>query len=150
MNNIIISFYKDPKTGLSINNTYRNLKKAGHNFTLRQVEESIKSLNEYYKARTYKEQKHLFIKTVTGLMTTYQADIFIIKHMTLIKFVALINVETRKAYVYHLPNRSKAIVELFNNLIKDIPKEQFSSVISTDLGSEFNSKDFIIGLKKRI
>ncbi len=62
MNNIIISFYKDPKTGLSINNTYCNLKKAGHNFTLRQVEETIKSLDEYYKARTYKEQKHLSLK----------------------------------------------------------------------------------------
>ncbi len=107
MNNIIISFYKDPKTGLSINNTYRNLKKEGYNFTLRQVEESIKTLDEYYKARTYKEQKHLFLKTVTGRMTTYQADIFMIKHKTLIKFVALINVETRKAYVYHLPNLKK-------------------------------------------
>ncbi len=89
------------------NNTYLNLKKAGHNFTLRQVEESIKNLDKYYKARTYKEQKHLFLKTVTGLMTTYQADIFMIKHMTLIKFVALINVESRKAYVYHLPNLRK-------------------------------------------
>ena len=29
-NDIIISFYKDPKTGLSINNTFRNLLKAGH------------------------------------------------------------------------------------------------------------------------
>ncbi len=118
MNSIIISFYKDPKTGLSINNTYRNLKKAGHNFTLRQVEESIKTLDEYYKARTYIEQKHLFLKTVTGLMTTYQADIFMIKHMTLIKFVALINVETIKAYVYHLPNLKKeTIVEVFNTAV---------------------------------
>ena len=43
-NDIIISFYKDPKTGLSINNTFRNLLKAGHKFTLRQVQEAIKDL----------------------------------------------------------------------------------------------------------
>ena len=46
-NDIIISFYKDPKTGLSINNTFRNLLKAGHKFTLRQVQEAIKDLDEY-------------------------------------------------------------------------------------------------------
>ncbi len=49
MNNIIISYYKDPKTGLSINNTYRNLKNLGHNFTLRQIEESIKTLMNIIK-----------------------------------------------------------------------------------------------------
>ena len=53
-NDIIISFYKDPKTGLSIN-TFRNLLKAGHKFTLRQVQEAIKDLDEYHKAKTYKE-----------------------------------------------------------------------------------------------
>ena len=58
-NEIIISFYKDPKTGLSINNTFRNLLRAGHKFTLRQVQEVIKDLDEYHKAKTYKEQKHL-------------------------------------------------------------------------------------------
>ena len=50
-NDIIISFYKDPKTGLSINNTFRNLLKAGHKFTLRQVQEAIKDLDEYHKAK---------------------------------------------------------------------------------------------------
>ena len=65
---IIISFYKDPKTGLSINNTFRNLLKAGYKFTLRQIQiqEAIKDLDEYHKAKTYKEQKHLFLKTMTG------------------------------------------------------------------------------------
>ena len=57
-NDIIISFYKDPKTDLSINNTFRNLLKAGHKFILRQVQEVIKDLDEYHKAKTYKEQKH--------------------------------------------------------------------------------------------
>jgi len=84
-NGIIISFYKDPKTGLSINNTFRNLLKAGYKFTLRQVQEAIKNLNEYHKAKTYKEQKHLFLKTVTGLMTTYQADPFFLKQHSKIK-----------------------------------------------------------------
>ena len=50
-NDTIISFYKDPKTGLSINNTFRNLLKAGHKFTLRQVQEAIKDLDEYHKAK---------------------------------------------------------------------------------------------------
>ena len=82
---IIISFYKDPKTGLSINNTFKNLLKAGHKFTLMQVQEAIKDLDEYHKAKTYKEQKHLFLKTVTGLMTTYQADTFFLKQQQQIK-----------------------------------------------------------------
>ena len=99
-NDIIVSFYKDPKTGLSINNTFKNLLKAGHKFTLRQVQEAIKDLDEYHKAKTYKEQKHMFLKTVTGLMTTYQADTFFLKQhsKSKVKFVALINVETRKGY----------------------------------------------------
>ena len=59
-NNIIISFYKDPKTGSSINNTFRNLLKARHKFTLRQVQEAIKDLDEYHKAKTYKEQKRIY------------------------------------------------------------------------------------------
>ena len=105
-NDIIISFYKDPKTGLNINNTFKNLLKAGHKFTLRQVQEAIKDLDEYHKAKTYKEQKHLFLKTVTGLMTTYQAHTFFLKQhsKSKVKFVALINVETRKGYAYHVPD----------------------------------------------
>ena len=75
MNDIIIKFYKDPKTGLSINNTFKNLLKAGHKVTFRQIDNVIKNLDEYHKAKTYKEQKH-FLKTVTGLMSTYQADTF--------------------------------------------------------------------------
>ena len=55
-NDIIVSFYKDPKTGLSINNTFRNLLKAGHKFTLRQVQEAIKDLDEYHKAKHTKSR----------------------------------------------------------------------------------------------
>ncbi len=52
--------------------------------------------------------------------------------------------------MFILPNlKKKTIVEVFNNWIKDIPKEQYPSVISTDLGSEFNCKDFYDCLKKR-
>jgi len=65
--------------GLSINNTFWNLLKAGHKFTLRKVQEAIKDLDEYHKAKTYKEQKHLFLKTVTGLMSTCQADTLFLK-----------------------------------------------------------------------
>ncbi len=149
---IIISFYKDPKTGLSINNTFKNLIKAGHKVTIRQVENTIKNLNEYHKAKTYKEQKHLFLKTVTGDMSSYQADTFFLKHHSKakVKFVALINVETRKGYVYHVPDlKKKTIIEIFNQWIKEIPQEQYPSVISTDLGSEFNSKDFYSWLEKK-
>ena len=53
MDETIISFYKDLKTGLNINNTFRNLLKAGHKVTLKEVETTIKDLNEYHKARTY-------------------------------------------------------------------------------------------------
>ena len=75
----IIIFYKDPKTGLNINNTFKNLLKAGHKVTLRQVENTIKNLDEYHKARVYKEQKNLFLKTVTSTMSDYQADTFFVK-----------------------------------------------------------------------
>ena len=150
MEDIIISFYKDPKTGLNINNTFRNLLKAGHKLTLKQVETAIKVLNEYHKARTYKEQKNLFLKTVASNMTSYQAYVFMIKHTTLIKFVVLINVETSKAYVYHIPNLKKhTVIEIFNQWIADIPAEQYPTVISTDLGSEFNSKNFYNWLESK-
>ncbi len=33
--------------------------------------------------------------------------------------------------------------------MKEIPKEQYPSVISTDLGSEFNSKDFYSWLEEK-
>ena len=78
-------------------------------------------------------------------MNSYQADTFFLKHHSKakVKFVALINVETRKGYVYHVPNLTKkTIVEMFNNWLTDIPEGQYPSVISSDLGSEFNSKDF--------
>ena len=61
-NDIIISFYKDPKTGLSINNTFRNLLRAGHKFTQRQVREAIKDLDEYHKARPTKSRNIYFLK----------------------------------------------------------------------------------------
>ena len=91
----MIKFYKDPKTRLSINNKFEKLLKAGHKATFRQVDNVIKNLEGYHKAKTYKEQKYLFLKTVTGLMSTYQADTFFLKqHSKLkVKFVALINVE---------------------------------------------------------
>ena len=93
---IIITFYKNPKTGLM---------KAGYKVILRQVDNAIKNLDEYHKARVYKEQKHLFLQTVTGTMSDYQADTFFVKQhsKSMIKIVALINVETPKGYVYHVP-----------------------------------------------
>ena len=139
MNEVIISLYKDPKIGLSINNTFKNLTKAGHKVTLRQVTEAIKDFDEHHKAKTYKEQKNLFLKTVTGLMSTYQADTFFLKQhsKSKVKFVAL-NIEARKGYVYHVPDlkKKKTILEIFNQWISDVPENEYPSVISTDLGSE--------------
>ena len=134
INEIIIKFYKDPKTGLSINNTFKNLLKAGYKVTFRQIDNVIKNLDEYHKAKTYKEQKHLFLKTVTGLMSTYQADTFFLKQhsKSKVKFVALINVETRRAYTYHVPDlKKKTIVDMFNNWLTGIPDGQYPSVISS-------------------
>ena len=79
-------------------------------------------------------------------MSTYQADTFFLKmhSKSKVKFAALINVETLKAYTYHAPNLNvKTIVEMLNWLT-DIPDE-YPSVKSSDLGSGFNSKDFTIG-----
>ena len=152
INDIIIKFYKDPKLGLSINNTFKNLLKAGYKVTLRHIDNVIKNLDEYSKAKTYKEQKHLFLRTVTGLMSTYQADTFFLKQhsKSKVKFVALINIETRRAYLYHIPDlKKKTIVEMFNNWLTDIPDGQYPSVISSDLGSEFNSKDLYAWLEQK-
>ena len=153
INDIIIKLYKDPKTGLSINNAFKNLLKAGHKVTFRQIDNVVKNLDEYHRAKSYKEQKHLFLKTVTGLMSTYQADTFFLKQhsKSKVKFVALINVETRRAYAYRVPDlkKKKTIVEMFNNWLADIPEGQYSSVISSDLGSEFNSKDFYNWLEQK-
>ena len=76
MEEIIISFYKEPKTELNINNTFRNLLKAGHEVTLKQVAEVIKNLDEYHKVKTYKEQKNLCLKTVTSNMTSSNRRIY--------------------------------------------------------------------------
>ena len=151
-NDIIVSFYKDPKTGLSINNTFRNLLKAGHKFTLRQIQEAIKDLDEYHKAKTYKEQKHMFLKTVTGLMTTYQADTFFLKQhsKSKVKFVAFINVETRKGYAYHIPDlKKKSILEIFNQWISEVPNDQYPSVILQTLARNLTPKISTHGWNRR-
>ena len=78
-------------------------------------------------------------------MSTYQADTFFLKQhsKSKVKFVALINIETRRAYAYHVPDlKKKTIVEMFNNWLTDIPDGHYPSGISSDLGSEFNSKNF--------
>ena len=91
-------------------------------------------------------------------MSTYQADTFFLKQHNNIanqrsSFVALINVETRKGYVYHVPDlKKKSILEIFIQWISDIQAfdtSQYLSVISTDLGSEFNSKDFYPWLEQK-
>lgn len=76
----------------------------------------IKNLDEYYKARVYKEQKKLSSQTAIGTMSDYQADIFFVKQhsKSMISFIALINVEIRKVYVYQASNLKKqTIVEFF-------------------------------------
>ena len=55
-----MKFYKDPKKGLTIPNTFKNLLKEGHKVTMRQVEKVIKNEDVYHKAKVYKEQKNLF------------------------------------------------------------------------------------------
>ena len=105
----------------------------------------IKNLDEYHKARVYKEQKSLFLKTVTGTMFDYQADTFFVKQhsKSMIKIIALINIETRRGYVYHVPNLKKqTIIEIFNQWLQDVPEGQKPIRITSELGSEFNSKDF--------
>ena len=124
---------------------FKNLLKAGYKVTFRQTDNVIKNLDEYHKAKIYQEQKHLFLKIVSHLMYTYQADTFFLKQhsRSKVKFVALINVETRRVYAYHVADlKKKTIVEMFNNWLTDTPEGQYPSVISSDLGSEFNSKDF--------
>ena len=71
-------------------------------------------------------------------MSTCQADTFFLKQhsKSKVKFVALINVETCRAYAYHIPDlKKKTIVEMFNNRLTNIPDGQYPSVISSDLGS---------------
>ena len=51
---------------------------------------------------------------------SYQADTFFLKQhsKSKVKFVVLINVETRKGYAYHVPDlKKKSILEIFNQWI---------------------------------
>jgi len=98
---IIIMFYK---MGSLINNTCNNPLRAGHKVTFMQIEDIIKNLDEHHNAKTYKKQRHLILKTVIGLMSTYQGDTFFLKQhsKSKVKFVALINIETCRAYAYHV------------------------------------------------
>ena len=41
LEDIVTELYKDPKTGLFINNTFKNLLKAGHKVTFRQIDNII-------------------------------------------------------------------------------------------------------------
>ena len=146
------SHSKDPKTGLIIQNTFKNLLKAGHKVTLKQIENVITNLNIYHKAKVYKEQKNLFLKTVTGAMTDYQTDTFFVKQhsKSQVKIVAFINVETRKGYVYHISNLKKhTVIEIFNQWLQDVPEGQKPTRITSDLGSAFNSKDFYSWLEQK-
>jgi len=101
------------------------------------------------------KSRNIYLKTVTGLMPTYQADTFFLKQHSKSKgkFVTLTNVETRKGYAYPVPDlKKKSILEIFNQWINDIQAfdpTQYPSVISTDLGSEFNSKDFYSWLEEK-
>ena len=45
--------------------------------------------------------------------------------------------------------KKKSILEIFNQWISDVPNDQYPNVISTDLGSEFNSKDFYSWLEQK-
>ena len=61
-------------------------------------------------------------------MSSYQADTFFVRQhsKSKVKFVTLINVETRRVYAYHVPDlKKKTIVEMFNNWHTDIPEGQY-------------------------
>ena len=127
----IIKFYKNSKKGLSIPNTFRNLLKDGHKVTLLQVSNVIKNHDLYTKGKKYKEQ--ICLKTV-GSIHHYQADTFSCKQhkKSYVKFVALINVETRKAYIYHVPDIKKnTVMRIFNQWISEVPQEQYPTLITS-------------------
>ena len=85
-NDIIVSFYKNAKTGLSISNTFRSLLKAGHNFTLRQVQEAIKDLDEYHKAKTYKDRNILLLLLlIKGSALSYRKNTVIYLNLNIYK-----------------------------------------------------------------
>ena len=60
INDISISFYKNPKTGLSINNTFKNLLKAGHKVTFRQIDNVIKNFDEITRRKPTKNRNIYF------------------------------------------------------------------------------------------
>ena len=57
----------------------------------------------------------------------------------MVKIVALINVKSRQGYAYHVPNQ-QTVIEKGNRRLEDVPDGQKPTRITSDLGSEFNSR----------
>lgn len=140
--------YNDPKLGFtSTNRFYNNLKKAGYDYSLKQVNEFLGS-NETNQLHTEERRVFLPIKT-NNIRQQYQIDLIVlvkskskvtdvienIKKTDLRYVFCLIDVFSRKADCRFIQNKTP---ELTLNSLKEIIKSMGKPIqISGDKGSEF-------------
>jgi len=142
MEEIIRRYYYDPKTGfISSNALHKKLRKDGHNISLKKVRDFIKKQETAQIHTTPKRTKGRYIDAQPY---SFQMDLlFYDKFKTINRgfgvFLVLIEITSRKAFVY--PLKSKTAEQVKEALEKFFKKQKEVKYIYTDNGKEFlNSK----------
>ena len=118
---IVLEYFKNPKFGLSTKNVLKKMKEDGYKINIQQVRDFLTETDEYQISKEYKRQTKYFLKTVANPYS-YQADLFFIKHnKKLVNFLAVIHIESRLGYVYHLPSKTSiCILSAMEKLLRDV------------------------------
>lgn len=146
---ILNNAYYDKRTGfISAPRLYKKLKEEGHKFTLKEVQEFIKSQEVHEVFEKADETKILFPITSESAHD-YQSDLAFMpqlkqKNKGYSILLTIINVMTRKLYAYPLKNKTEVTekFEEFINIVKKINN------LTTDNGSEYVNKKFSELMKK--
>lgn len=138
--NEIKDLYYDPKQGLhGVNVIYEKLNKK---YSKKDIQ-AVLQKQEAYQITT--SNRNTFYHPITGLANSYQGDLtfydqYVKYNSGYTAIVVFIEITTRKAFCYAIKNKTKTeIVSVFQKFIKDAGKVEF---LTTDQGSEFNSKLF--------
>jgi len=146
---LITKTYFNPSLGLTLKKTYENAKKIDSTITLKDVKDVISNTeNKNIFDKTIDYNKMLPIVSQSG---TFQAGITFYEQFKkfnsgYIGLLTLVNINTKKAYVY--PLKSKSSEEIIKNLIMFLNEVKISR-LETDAGSEFTNKNVTDLLKSR-
>jgi len=140
MEKLISEVYFDPATGLSIKNTFKNAHEKDPRITLKMVKDTVdKIANKQIFDKTVDKSKFIPIVASPG---SYQADItFYNQYKTFNSgyeaLVTIININTKKAYVY--PIKNKSATTILEVMTKFLDEAGDVKVIETDEGTEFTN-----------